>query len=520
MTQRWRIDGRGTVDRSNPLAFDYDGVGLEGYAGDTLASALLANGVHLVGRSFKYHRPRGIYTAGVEEPNALVQLGKGARTEPNARATTVELYDGLVATSQNCWPSVRFDVGAVANALSPLLPAGFYYKTFMWPPTPAWWLRYEHFIRRAAGMGRAPAEPDPDHYEHRYAHCDVLVIGGGFAGLSAARSAARGGARVIVCQQAARFASALVRVTPDHADAAQRFVVEATAELSGEPDVTLLTRTTAFGYYDGSLVAAVERVTEHVAQPPADRPRERLWLIRARAVVLATGVIERGIAYANNDLPGTMLAGAVRTYADGYGVRVGSRAAVFANNDVAYGVARSLRESGVEIAAIVDPRASPRGGGSAAVAMADGIRVLPRSVIRRAHGRLRVTAVDVGDRDGGASTRLDCDVVAVSGGYSPSVHLFSQARGSLRYDAASASFLPDASPLPIVAAGGVRGMRDVDAAIADGAAAAFVALGKARPAGSMPPAAAASMDAAASFEPSGSTEVSADIEPLWAVRAG
>jgi sarcosine oxidase subunit alpha len=238
----------GAIDRAQPLAFDYDGTRYHGYAGDTLASALLANGVHLVGRSFKYHRPRGIYTAGAEEPSALVQLARDARTEPNTRATMVDLYDGLVAASQNCWPSVSFDVGAVANALSPLLPAGFYYKTFMWPPTPAWWLRYEHFIRRAAGMGRTADAPDPDRYEHQYAHCDVLVVGAGAAGLAAARAAARMGARVIVCQQSSRFGGGLLSTEPlaDERRAID-WIADALAELAGHADVTLLCRTTAYG---------------------------------------------------------------------------------------------------------------------------------------------------------------------------------------------------------------------------------------------------------------------------------
>src|SRR5664279_2146762 len=209
VTQRHRLPAGGIVDRGRPLRFEYDGVAYEGYAGDTLASAMLANGIHLVGRSFKYHRPRGIFSAGTEEPNALVQLGRGARTEPNVRATTLELYEGLVAASQNCWPSVRLDIGALNNAVAPLIPAGFYYKTFMWPPTPRWWLRYEHVIRRAAGMGRTAMDPDPDHYEHQYAHCDVLVIGGGASGLAAARAAAHAGARVIVCNESARWGGEL-----------------------------------------------------------------------------------------------------------------------------------------------------------------------------------------------------------------------------------------------------------------------------------------------------------------------
>src|SRR2546423_8312262 len=244
LTQRWRLASGGEIDRSRPVAFTYDGERYQGYEGDTLASALLANGVHLVARSFKYHRPRGIYSGGAEEPNALVQLGSGARSEPNTRATTLELYDGLIARSQNCWPSVRFDAGAIADALSPLLPAGFYYKTFMWPPTPKWWLRYERFIRRAAGMGRAPETPDPDRCEHQYAHCDVLVIGGGAAGLSAARAAAKAGARVIVCQQSSCCGAKLIgtdaafdgRPGTDWIDAAMKGIV-------AQPDVTRLSPT-------------------------------------------------------------------------------------------------------------------------------------------------------------------------------------------------------------------------------------------------------------------------------------
>src|SRR5439155_18111330 len=293
MTQSWRLPEGGAIDRSRPLAFAYDGTRYEGYAGDTLASALLANGVHLVARSFKYHRPRGIYSAGAEEPNALVQLARGARTEPNTRATMQELYDGMAASSQNCWPSVRFDAGAIADAMSPMLPAGFYYKTFMWPPTPKWWLKYEHAIRRAAGMGRAPDVPDPDHYEHQYAHCDVLVIGAGPAGLAAARAAAKAGARVIVCQQSPHFGrhafgidAGLIGDRP-----ATDWVDSTIAELIKHSDVTLLSRATAFGYYDDNLIGAIERITDHLPAPPPHLPRQRMWLIRAKAVVLASGTI-------------------------------------------------------------------------------------------------------------------------------------------------------------------------------------------------------------------------------------
>ncbi|HKU85985.1 MAG TPA: sarcosine oxidase subunit alpha family protein [Casimicrobiaceae bacterium] len=471
-SQSCRLAAGGTaIDRSRALAFEYDGMRYEGYAGDTLASALLANGVHLVARSFKYHRPRGIFSAGVEEPSALVQLARGARTEPNTRATVVELYAGLSARSQNCWPSVRFDAGAIANALSPLLPAGFYYKTFMWPPTPKWWLRYERFIRGAAGMGRAASEPDPDRYEHQFAHCDVLVIGGGPAGLAAARAAAASGARVIVCHQSAHFASNLTAsdATIDGHPAAH-WTEQTLSDLRARADVSLLARTTAFGYYDDNLVGAVERVTDHLAAPPSHLPRQRLWLIRARAVVLASGAIERGLGYGNNDLPGTLLAGAAQAYVTRYGVRLGQRAVLFANNDAAYASALTLHAAGIPIGGIVDARSEDALRGALPErARSIGLAIMPASVLARAHGRLRVSSVDVMPRGGGTARRIDCDVLLVSGGCSPTVHLFSHARGTLRYDAAIGAFFPDASPLAIACAGAVNGEFDFARAIDNGA---------------------------------------------------
>ena len=297
MRQPFRLPKGGIVDHAQPLDFEFDGERYQGFAGDTLASALHANGVHLVGRSFKYHRPRGIFSAGSDEPNALVQLARGARTEPNARATTVELFEGLDAASQNRWPSLRFDVGAINDALSRLIPAGFYYKTFMWPPTPRWWLRYEHLIRHAAGMGRAAGEPDPDRYEQRYAHCDVLVIGAGPAGLAAARAAAESGARVLLCDEGPRPGGSLLGdgATIDGLGTAE-WIDTTLRGLAARADVTLLPRTTAFSHYDGNLVGLIERVTDHLAQPPAHAPRQRLWKVRAKAVVLTPSTLAGWLA--------------------------------------------------------------------------------------------------------------------------------------------------------------------------------------------------------------------------------
>lgn len=488
MTQPFRLTEGGVVDRSRPLAFEFDGARFEGYPGDTLASALIANGVHLVARSFKYHRPRGIFTAGSEEPNALVQLGRDSRTEPNVRATTAELFDGLVAAGQNRWPSLAFDIGAISGSLSRLLPAGFYYKTFMWPPTPQAWLTYEHIIRAAAGMGCAATEPDPDRYEHQYVHCDVLVAGGGPAGLAAARVAAATGARVVLCDEGPCFGGSLIgddaRIDGDHAAA---WIGATVRGLVANPDVTLLTRTTAFGCYDGNLVGLLERVTDHLGASPAHLPRQRLWKVRARAVILATGAHERSVVYANNDLPGTMLAGAARAYVKRYAARPGTRAVVFTTNDSAYATALALREADVTIAAVVDAR--PEQGIMGTLpqrARAVGLPILAESGISRAHGRRRVTAVDIVALGGSVARRLECDLVCVSGGWNPAVHLFSQMGGTLRYDDALAAFIPQSSSLPILPVGAANGRFGLAAVLADGHVAGAAAMRRG-PAASSPP---------------------------------
>src|SRR5918995_815829 len=409
--QQHRLERGGRVDRRRPLDFTFDGAAYQGYAGDTLASALLANGVHLVGRSFKYHRPRGIFAAGAEEPNALVQLGRGGHIEPNARATQVELFEGLSAASQNCWPSVRFDLWALNNVLSPLFPAGFYYKTFMWPQS--WWRGvYERMIRRAARLRRAPTEPDPERYEHMHAHCDILVVGAGPAGLMAALAPRRSGARVLLADEQAEPGGALLAEPTDHPGAA--WLRSVAAELEACAELRVLTRTTAFGYYDHNYLGLLERVRDHLPPGAAPHlPRQRLWKIRARQVVLATGALERPLVFAGNDRPGIMLASAARTYVNRYAVRPGRRAVVFTNNDSAYRTALDLLRAGVGVS-VIDLRPNPQGS-LPAEARALGISILAGHAITATRGRHRIASVqvrrlrDAGDGVEGPLDTIPCD---------------------------------------------------------------------------------------------------------------
>ena len=467
----------GRIDRSRPLGFTFDGKRYEGYAGDTLASALLANGVHLVGRSFKYHRPRGIMTAGSDEPNALIQLRTGDRTEPNIRATQIELYEGLVAESQNRWPSLRFDIGSVNNLLSRYFPAGFYYKTFMWPPSA--WMKYEHVIRRAAGLGKAPQAPDPDRYSKTYAHCDVLVVGAGPAGIVAALAAGAAGARVILADEQAELGGSLLSSgEPVDGKPAGDWLAEAVAALARMPEVTLLPRTTAFGYYDHNYLTLMERVADHLAAPPPHAPRQRLWRVRAKQVVLATGAIERPLVFADNDRPGIMMASAAATYARRYGALPGRRAVLLTNNDSGYRAALDLAAAGTTVAAIIDLR--PEADHELTEqARQRGIELLPGHAIVGTTGELRVdgvTAMPLSESGVGGTTRvLSCDLVLNAGGWTPSVHLFSQSRGKLAWNESIGAFVPNISAQAERSAGACRGSFSLAACIAEGHAAGAAA---------------------------------------------
>jgi sarcosine oxidase subunit alpha len=464
VTQPFRLARGGRIDRTRPLAFRFDGRALEGYAGDTLASALLANGVHLVGRSFKYHRPRGILAAGAEEPNALVRLGHGARATPNLRATEIALTAGLTATSQNRWPGLAFDLGRLGDLVSPLLPAGFYYKTFF--AAPVVWKLAERLIRRAAGMGRAPHGRDPDRYAQRYAHCDVLVVGGGPAGIAAASAAARTGARVILADDHGELGGQLLDEPPGgDAAVALSWLDAARAALPALPELTVLTRTRVTGYYDGNYLVALETTAD-------GRVRERLWKIRAGQVVLATGAIERPLVFPDNDRPAIMLAGAVRRYLNRYGVLAGRQVALVTNHDGAYRCALDLHAAGAAVVAL-DLRPDPAGA-LVAAARARGIAVIAGATVTATAGARRVRRLTVATGDD-APRDLDVDLVAMSGGWTPSVHLFSQSRGTLRFDDTLASFVPGTPAQATRCVGACAGTLRLEDCLGDGLAAGAAA---------------------------------------------
>jgi sarcosine oxidase subunit alpha len=468
MTGAYRIAGAGRLLTGGKLNFSFDGRALQGVEGDTLASALIANGVHLVGRSFKYHRPRGFLSAGAEEPNALVEVRRDAsRRTPNVRATQQELYDGLDAVSQNRWPSLSFDVGAVNDLMSPFFPAGFYYKTFMWPKW-AWKHVYEPNIRAAAGLGKAPKQADPDHYGVRFAHCDVLVVGGGAAGLAAAIAAAESGASVILCDEQAEFGGALRYEAGASVDgqAGWPWAKATVAKLAAMKNVRLLTRTTAFGYYAQNMVALAERVTDHIATPLADLPRERLWQVRARRVVLATGAIERHMVFRGNDRPGVMLASAGRVFLSHYGAAVGRRIGVYTSSDSGWHAALDYKRAGIHVAAIVDPRPEPSAD-LVEAAKAAGIEVLVGHEVVKTSGRLRVAAMTVKPVRGGRERTIVIDALLTSAGWTPSLHLFSQSRGKVEYVAEKRNFLPAKYAQDCVSVGACNGTETLEATLAE-----------------------------------------------------
>jgi sarcosine oxidase subunit alpha len=441
-----RLNGEAQIDRTRPLAFTFNRRRYTGYAGDTLASALIANGVRLVGRSFRLHRPRGIFSAGIEEPSALLTVGDGPYREVNVRATEIQLYDGLVARSQNCWPTVGFDLAGGLGMFARLLPAGFYHKTFKWPG----WAWYEKWVRNMAGLGRLNGISDPDHYATRFHHCDVLIVGAGPAGLAAARAAAAQNQDIVLLDGGDAFGGSLCAERSDiEGISAPLWAAERQRELAAAPRVLSLPRTMAVGYYDGNLVAAVERIND-VRAPRSEStgPRQRLWKIRAARVVLATGAIERPLIFQNNDRPGVMLASAVRTYVRRFAASPGSRTVLFTSNDSAYETAFALHDGGIEVAALVDVRKDP-GAEVAERAQRLGLKLHTGCAVVDTAGRRALRSVRIArlgaDRSqlvAGTLRTVKCDLLCTSGGWDPVVHLYSQAGGKLRYDAKIAGFVP------------------------------------------------------------------------------
>jgi sarcosine oxidase subunit alpha len=467
MTQSHRIDG-GQIDRTKTLRFTFDGIPYQGHPGDTLASALLANGVRLMGRSFKYHRPRGPISAGSEEPNALVELRSGGRQEPNTRATVAELFDGLEANSQNRWPSLRFDAMGINDKLSAFFAAGFYYKTFMWPKS-FWEKLYEPIIRRAAGLGSVTREEDPDAYDKGFLHCDLLVIGAGPAGLMAALTAGRAGKRVILADEDFRMGGRLNAETLAVGDASGAdWAAAVVAELAAMPNLRLMTRTTVIGAFDHGIYGAVERVSDHLPTPAKGKPRQVLWRIYTGKAILSGGATERPIAFENNDRPGIMLAGALRAYANRWGVKVGERVAVFTNNDDGIRTALDLRAKGVDVVAVIDSR--PVGD------LLPGIRHLHGAEVIDTSGKLGLKTITVRQSNGATET-IAVEALGVSGGWNPNVNIHSHHRSRPVYDAGIAAFVPGPEGPPgLLVAGAAAGQMSTHAALKTGRDAAIAAL--------------------------------------------
>ena len=469
MAQKNRLEG-GLINRKNPWSFEFNGQSMQGFEGDTLASALLANDVRLVGRSFKYHRPRGMISAGSEEPNAIVELRTGSRKEPNSRATTTELYDGLVAHPQNCWPSLNFDFLGINDLLAPFLTAGFYYKTFMWPSV-FWEKVYEPIIRRAAGLGSASLEPDPDCYDKGFLHADILVIGAGPAGLSAALTAARSGVRVIVVDEdfvTGGRLNAENYILDDKPGS--KWAQDITDELCSFTNVRVLTRTTVIGAFDHGIYGAVERVSDHLKTPDPGKPRQILWRIYTKQTILCSGATERSIVFENNDRPGIMLSGAIRNYVNRWAVTPNQNVAIFTNNNDGHQTARALINKGVNVAAVIDTRKQKIDS--------PDYETFSNSVVSNTNGRLGLDSINIKHEDGTQRT-VKCGALGVSGGWNPNIHISSHHRGRPIWNEAIQSFIPDDnSPSGMLIAGSAKGFMELEEVIRSGFESAKQALAK------------------------------------------
>ena len=471
MSKNLRVKTSKFIDETTRVSFKFNSKNYFGYKGDTLASALIANGIHLVGRSFKYHRPRGIMTAGSEEPNAIVQLNNNsALSEPNVRATEVEIYDGLEASSQNCWPSVNFDIGGINNFLSPLLPAGFYYKTFMWPAS--FWEKYEYFIRKSAGLGKSPAAPDPDIYDHKYIHCDVLVIGGGISGIMAAKTAAQNGLNTLLVEEKPNLGGTTIYQNSEqhkiNNQTSSIWLEKEIANLESLDNLEIKTRTSVAAFHGYNFLLARENLTDHL--PIKDRTnkvRQRLLKIRAKKVITATGSLERPLVFNNNDRPGILLSSAIKKYIDFYGVSCGEDNVLFTNNDSAYETALSLFKKGIRVKAIVDIREQPSSKIIEEVE-SNGIKIYKEYTVVNTEGYKKINKISIMQlsKDGqsviGSKIDLDCDCLGLSGGWTPAVHLFTQSGGKLRFRDEDQVFIPNHYPSKQISIGSCNGDFELD----------------------------------------------------------
>ena len=471
MSDNLRTSASKFIDQTTRVSFKFDGKTYFGFKGDTLASALLANNVHLVGRSFKYHRPRGIMTSGSEEPNAIVQINKNSSvTEPNVRATEVEIYDGLEASSQNCWPSVNFDIGGINNFLSPLLPAGFYYKTFMWPAS--FWEKYEYFIRKSAGLGQSPTEPDPDIYDHNYVHCDVLVIGGGISGVMAAKISAENNFKTLLLEERPNLGGTTIYQKNDYFKINDQYssdwLEKEIEQIKNLKNLEIKTRTSVAAYHGYNYLLARENLTDHLPiEKKQNTIRQRLLKIRAKKVITATGSIERPLIFDNNDRPGIMLSSAIKKYADFYGVACGKENVLFTNNDTAYETAISLNNKGIKINAIIDIRDQNKSDLTNEINKA-GIKIYNSYTVINTKGYKKINKITIMklSKDGKTVTdsKIDikCDCLGVSGGWTPAVHLFTQSGGKLKFDDNDNIFIPNKYPSDQLSIGSCNGNLELD----------------------------------------------------------
>ena len=457
-----RLQNNKNLNQTKKIGFTFDGKKYYGFEGDTLASALLSNGVHLFGRSFKYHRPRGIISAGCEEPNAIVQLEINEFTEPNRRATEIVLYEGLVANSQNRWPSLNYDFGAINDLLSPFFPAGFYYKTFMWPPK--FWKTYEYFIRRAAGLGHAPKKDDPHKYEHYHYHCDTLIVGSGISGLYAAKIAAAKNLKVLLVEQEDQLGGAILSSNQYESKintiSQTEWKDKILDELNRLKNVKIISSTTLFAYMHYNYLLAIQDLQPNKSKDKKNSIRQIVWKIRAKKVILATGSIERPLTFNNNDRPGIMLANSVSKYLNGYGVNLGKEIVIFTNNDSAYQTAIDFHHKNIDIAAVVDVRNNIEGDLPKIVKNL-GIKIYSGSIISNTTGRRKIKTIHIKKINDNKVEIINCDLLCMSGGWSPTVHLFTQSRGKLKFRDEDSCFIPDQAHQKTISIGACNGTFDL-----------------------------------------------------------